>query len=56
MLYEVITDQFGTHSRIISHWSVQSAFNYIRGGDVDEVRIYDRMLSDENVASRNNFV
>ena len=44
-------DQFGPHSRIISHWSVQSAFNYIRGGDIDEIRIYDRMLSDENVAA-----
>ena len=30
---------------------VQSAYNFIRGGDIDEIRIYDRMLSDSNVAS-----
>ncbi len=44
-------DQFGPHSRIISPMQVQSAYNFIRGGDIDEVRIYDRMLSDTNVAS-----
>ncbi len=42
-------DQFGPHSRIISPYQVQSAYNFVRGGDIDEVRIYDRMLSDENV-------
>jgi hypothetical protein len=30
---------------------VQSAYNFIRGGDIDELRIYDRMLSDDNVAA-----
>ncbi|MBC7930449.1 MAG: LamG domain-containing protein, partial [Rubrivivax sp.] len=44
-------DQFGPHSRIISPYQVQSAYNFVRGGDIDEIRIYDRMLSDENVAS-----
>jgi hypothetical protein len=44
-------DQFGTHSRIISPMQVQSAYNFVRGGDIDEVRIYDRMLSDDNIAS-----
>ena len=44
-------DQFGTHSRIISHWSVQSTFNYIRGGDVAEIHIYDHMLCDDGVAA-----
>ena len=44
-------DQFGPHSRTISPMQVQSAYNFIRGGDIDEIRIYDRMLSDENVAS-----
>ena len=44
-------DQFGPHSRIISPMQVQSAYNFIRGGDIDEIRIYDRMLSDANVAS-----
>ena len=44
-------DQFGPHSRIISPQGVESSYNYDRGGDLDELRIYDRMLSDDNVAS-----
>ena len=44
-------DQFGPHSRTIGPWQVVSAYNFIRGGDIDEIRIYDRMLSDDNVAS-----
>jgi hypothetical protein len=43
-------DQFGPHSRIISPQGVESSYNYDRGGDIDELRIYDRMLSDDNVA------
>jgi concanavalin A-like lectin/glucanase superfamily protein len=44
-------DQFGPHSRTISPLQVQSAYNFIRGGDIDEIRIYDRMLTDEHIAS-----
>src|SRR5918999_928231 len=44
-------DQFGPHSRIISPYQVQSDYNFVRGGDLDELRVYDRMLSDENVAA-----
>jgi hypothetical protein len=44
-------DQFGPHSRTISPMQVQSDYNFVRGGDLDELRVYDRMLSDENVAS-----
>ena len=44
-------DQFGPHSRVIGPWQVQSAYNFIRGGDIDEIRIYDRMLPDANIAS-----
>ena len=43
-------DQFGPHSRIISNWNVISDYNFVRGGDIDEVVIYDRALSDENIA------
>lgn len=42
-------DQFGPYSRLISHWNVQSMFNYIRGGDLDELWIYDHMITDEEV-------
>src|SRR5258708_7971307 len=44
-------DQFGPHSRTIGPMQVQSDYNFTRGGDIDEIRIYDRMLSDENAAS-----
>ena len=44
-------DQFGPHSRTIGPMQVQSDYNFVRGGDIDEIRIYDRMLSDENVAA-----
>ena len=44
-------DQFGTHSRVISHHNVLSEANFVRGGDIDELRIYDRMLGDEHVAA-----
>lgn len=44
-------DQFGPHSRTISPMQVQSDYNFVRGGDIDEIRIYDRWLSDANVAS-----
>ncbi len=49
--FDAALDQFGPHSRIISPYQVQSAYNFVRGGDIDEVRIYDRMLSDDNVKS-----
>ena len=42
-------DQFGPHSRVISPAQVQSAYNFVRGGDIDEIRIYDRMLTRENI-------
>jgi len=44
-------DQFGPFSRTIGPMQVQSDYNFTRGGDIDEVRIYDRMLSDANVTS-----
>ncbi len=50
-VFDAALDQFGPHSRIISPYQVQSAYNFVRGGDIDEVRIYDRMLSDDNIGS-----
>lgn len=49
-VFDTGLDQFGPHSRIISPYQVQSMYNFMRGGDLDELRIYDRMLSDENIA------
>ncbi len=48
--FDAALDQFGPHSRIIAPTGVESSYNYDRGGDIDEMRIYDRMLSDENIA------
>jgi hypothetical protein len=50
-MFDAALDQFGPHSRIIGPTGVESSYNYDRGGDLDELRIYDRALSDENVAS-----
>ncbi|HYE53062.1 MAG TPA: LamG-like jellyroll fold domain-containing protein [Azospirillaceae bacterium] len=41
---------FGPHSRIISPYQVQSRYSFMRGGDIDEIRIYDHMLEDGAVA------
>lgn len=50
-LFDTALDQFGPHSRIIGPTGVESSYSYDRGGDIDELRIYDRMLSDENMVS-----
>lgn len=44
-------DQFGPHSRIISSHQVQSAYQFIRGGDVDDIRVYDHALKANAVAA-----
>ena len=46
-MFDAALDQFGPHSRIIGPTGVESFYNYDRGGDIDELRIYDRMLSDD---------
>jgi len=50
-VYNTALDQFGPHSRIISPHNVQSDYNFVRGGDIDEIRIYDRMLADESIVT-----
>ena len=49
-LFDTALDQFGPHSRVIGPTGVENSYSYDRGGDIDELRIYDRMLSDENIA------
>jgi len=48
-VYYTGLDQFGPHSRIIGTWNVSSAYNYIRGGDIAHISIFDHMLTDEQV-------
>ena len=49
-VFDAGLDQFGPHSRIISPYQVQSLYNYERGGDIDEICIFDRMLDPAQVA------
>ncbi len=42
-------DQFGPHQRIVSPYQVQSAYIVQRGGDLDELRIYDHQLEDAQI-------
>ncbi len=49
-LFDTALDQFGPHSRVIGPTGVENSYSYDRGGDIDELRIYDRMLSDTNIA------
>lgn len=43
-------DQFGMAGRVISPHQVQSRYNFMRGSDLDELRVYDRMLSAPDIA------
>lgn len=54
LVYDTGLDQFGPHSRIISPYQVQSRYVFKRGGDLDELYIYDRMLSDDNIRNLSN--
>lgn len=44
-------DQFGLAGRVMSPHQVQSRYNFMRGSDVDEVRVYDRLLDDAGTAA-----
>uniref|UniRef100_UPI00343E5D96 LamG-like jellyroll fold domain-containing protein n=1 Tax=Sphingomonas bacterium TaxID=1895847 RepID=UPI00343E5D96 len=44
-------DQFGLAGRIISPHQVQSRYHFMRGSDVDEIRVYDHMLGATDVAA-----
>ena len=44
-------DQFGPTIRAVSPHQVQSRYNFLRGGDYDEFRIYDHALSAASVAA-----
>ena len=44
-------DQFGLAGRVMSPHQVQSRYHFMRGSDLDEIRVYDRMLSAADVAA-----
>ncbi|MET0289643.1 MAG: LamG-like jellyroll fold domain-containing protein [Pseudoxanthomonas sp.] len=44
-------DQFGLAGRVMSPHQVQSRYNFLRGSDLDELRIYDHMLAPRDIAT-----
>ncbi|WP_337244506.1 LamG-like jellyroll fold domain-containing protein [Luteimonas sp. gir] len=42
--YDAGLDQFGLAARVLAPHQVQSRYNFLRGSDVDDIRIHDRML------------
>ena len=49
--YDIGLFGFGPFQRIVSPHQVQSGYNYMRSGDIDEIRIYDHALDDAQVAA-----
>ncbi|WP_331386170.1 LamG-like jellyroll fold domain-containing protein [Sphingomonas sp. Ant H11] len=44
-------DQFGLAGRVLSPHQVQSRYHFMRGSDLDEIRVYDRMLAAADIAA-----
>jgi hypothetical protein len=44
-------DQLGLASRIISPHQVQSWYNFMRGSDIDEIRVYDHALATDGITA-----
>ncbi|MBP2278022.1 MULTISPECIES: LamG-like jellyroll fold domain-containing protein [Sphingomonas] len=44
-------DQFGLAGRVLSPHQVQSRYHFMRGSDLDEIRVYDRMLAASDIAT-----
>ncbi|ENZ80798.1 hypothetical protein OR37_03232 [Caulobacter vibrioides OR37] len=50
-VYDAGLDQFGVAGRVIAPHQVQSRYNFTRGGDLDEIRVYDRPLEAAAIAA-----
>jgi hypothetical protein len=50
-VYDAGLDQFGVAGRVIAPHQVQSRYNFTRGGDLDELRVYDRPLAADAIAA-----
>ena len=46
VVLDAALDQFGTHSYLITPYKVETDMYFRRGGDVDEIRIYDHALDE----------
>ncbi|MDI1366408.1 MAG: LamG domain-containing protein [bacterium] len=49
-VYDAGLDQFGIAGRVIAPHQVQSRYNFTRGGDLDEVKVYDHALDAAAIA------
>src|SRR4051794_33782012 len=49
--YDAGLDQLGLAGRVVSPHQVQSRYHFMRGSDVDEIRVYDQMLAPQVVAA-----
>jgi len=47
---DMALDQFGLAGRVIAPHQVQSRYNFMRGSDLDDIRVYDHMLAGADVA------
>ncbi|WP_243652424.1 LamG-like jellyroll fold domain-containing protein [Novosphingobium sp. PhB165] len=47
---DMALDQFGLAGRVIAPHQVQSRYNFMRGSDLDGIRVYDHMLDGTQVA------
>jgi len=49
--FDAALDQLGLAGRVLAPYQVQSRYNFLRGSDVDEIRVYDRMLDHAGIAA-----
>jgi hypothetical protein len=49
--YDSGLDQLGLAGRVVSPHQVQSRYHFMRGSDVDEIRVYDRMVPAAAIAA-----
>lgn len=49
--YDAALDQLGLAGRVMAPYQVQSRYNFLRGSDVDEIRVYDRLLDPAGMAA-----
>jgi len=49
--YDAALDQLGLAGRVMSPHQVQSRYNFLRGSDFDEIRVYDRMLDAASITA-----
>jgi hypothetical protein len=49
--YDAALDQLGLAGRVMAPYQVQSRYNFLRGSDFDEIRVYDQLLDAAGMAA-----